>query len=68
MCRREVPPTHWLTSLPHATLIQIMQRRCSLIGGGIRASHTSGYFVPLTEYEIKQEENLFLEAHTAYKY
>ena len=68
MCRREGRPTDWLTLLPQTTLIDIMQRRCSLIGGSIRASYAFGPFVPLAEYEIRHQESMFQMAYMSYRY
>ena len=59
----------WLTQLPQTTLVDIMQRRCSLLGGSIRASYALGPFVPMMGYEIKHQESMFPgEAYIPYRY
>ena len=61
-CRvdKEMHPTDWLEALPQSTLVDLMQRRCSLVGGRIRGSVTNvqgtrGSFI-LTNEEVMHYE------------
>jgi hypothetical protein len=51
--------TDWLEALPQSTLVELMQRRCCLIGGVARGKVTrdTTALFRLTSEEIEQYEN-----------